>query len=153
VFRYYVIATLIVVALGSIAFAFRRTGPELNVSAHAHGTPTVETRFSAPPPAPRPFTGEGPWVLSALPECFDEHFRVRGPAAALRVKVPPSADRIAPGTTLHAGECTISIRAHDLLVDRGADRLRVPPEAALYRARGQLVLVARSGKTLEIRRY
>jgi hypothetical protein len=154
VFRYYVIAALIVVALGSIVFAFRRTGPELQISAHASGTPTVETRRAGEPaPTSRPFAGQGAWVLSALPECFDEQSRIRGPLAALRAKIPPPADRIAPGTVFRAGECTVSVRPHDLLVDRGADHVRVPPEAALYRAGGRLVLVARSGRTLEIRRY
>jgi len=45
------------------------------------------------------------------------------------------------------------VRPHDLIVRRGDDRLRVPPEAALYRVDGRLTLVARSGATVEIRRY
>jgi hypothetical protein len=38
-------------------------------------------------------------------------------------------------------------------VDRGSDRLRVPPDAALYRVDGRLVLTARADGQLEIRRY
>ena len=153
-FRYYLIATLIVVALGSIVFALRRPAPDLRISAPAAGgTPTVEQRVPENPATPRPFMGQGPWVLSALPLCFDEQSRISGPLAELRKKLPPAADRIAPGTTVHAGDCTVLVRAHDVLVERDADRLRVPPESALYRVKGHLTLVAHAGRKVEIRRY
>ena len=153
-FRYYVIATLIVVAFGSVVFALRRPAPDLRISAPvAGGTPTVETRVPEVLVTPRPFTGQGPWVLSALPDCFDEQSRVSGPAAAVAAKLPPAGDRIAPGSTLHVKNCTLLVRAHDIWVDRGPDRLRVPPEARLYQVGGRLVLSARSDGQLEIRRY
>ena len=152
--RYYLLATLIVVMIGSLIFAHRLTAPDLRVSAQATGTPTVE---SAAPPQPRStpaaFTAQGPWVLSALPACFDEQSRIRGPYAALRTKVPSPSARVAPGTTLTSGACTVQVRAHDLIVHRGEDRLRVPPDAALYRVNGRLTLVARDGAGVEIRRY
>jgi len=152
--RYYLLATLIVVVFGSIVFAHRLAPPDLRISAQPTGTPTVESPSRAEPAStPAPFSAEGPWVLSALPGCFDEQSRVSGPAALLRAKLPPSDDRIAAGTTLHVGECTLIVRAHDIWVERGTDRLRVPPEAALYRVDAHLTLVARSGETLEIRRY
>ncbi len=153
-FRYYIIATLIVVAIGGIVFAHRLTSPDLQISAQPTGTPTVETRAAPGAPATaRPFTGQGPWVFSALPGCFDEQARFRGPIGELAAKIPPLTDRIAPGTTLHAGPCTVIVRAHDIWVDRGPDRLRVPPDASLYRTGGRLVLTARTGGTIEIRRY
>jgi hypothetical protein len=151
--RYYLIATAIVVVIGGIVFAHRLATPNLKISAQASGTPTVETRVTEAPSTPRPFSGQGPWVLSALPECFDETSRVRGPAGTLGAKVPSPGDRIAPGTTLRAGDCTLLVRAHDIWVDRGADRLRVPPDAALYRVDGHLTLIVRTGAQLEIRRY
>jgi hypothetical protein len=151
--RYYLIATAIVVAIGGIVFAHRLAAPDLKISAQPSGTPTVETRVSEAPATPRPFSGQGPWVLSALPGCFDETSRVRGPVRTLAAKVPPSGDRIAPGTTLRAGDCTLVVRARDIWVDRGPDRLRVPPDAALYRVDGHLTLVVRTGGELEIRRY
>jgi hypothetical protein len=153
VLRYYVIATAIVVALGGLVFARRLTAPDLRIEARPTGTPTVETHRAEDAVAPAAFSGQGPWVLSALPECFDEQSRVRGPAAALESRVPPAADRIASGTVLMAGVCRLSVGAHDIAVARGPDRLRVPPEAALYRVGGRLVLVARTGGELEIRRY
>ncbi len=154
--RYYLLATLIVVLFGSIVFARRLVPPDLHVSAQPTGTPTVESPSRPEPPAtPGGFSAQGPWVLSALPGCFDEQSRVSGPAALLRAKVPPASARIAPGTTLRAGECTLVVHAHDIWVERGADRLRVPPDAALYREGAQLVLVAHdeTARTMEIRRY
>lgn len=151
--RYYIIATAIVVVFGSIVFAHRLAPPDLRISARPAGTPTVETRVAESPATARPFTGQGPWVLSALPGCFDEQSRVRGPLAQVELKLPPLADRVAPGTTLQVGDCTLVVRARDIWVDRGADRLRVPPDAALYRVDGRLTLAVRSGGELEIRRY
>jgi hypothetical protein len=155
VFRYYVLATLIVVAIGGIVFAHRMTSPDLQISAQPTGTPTVETRVPDAPAraTPRPFSGQGPWVFSALPGCFDEQFRARGPIGDLRSTFPPASDRIAPGTTFRVKACTVIVRAHDIWIDRGDDRLRVPPDAALYRVGTQLVLTARTGGTVEIRRY
>jgi hypothetical protein len=153
VFRYYVIATAIVVLIGSIVFAHRLAPPDLRISARPTGTPTVETRVAEAPATAPPFSGQGPWVLSALPGCFDEQSRVSGPVAAVEPRLPPPGDRIPPGTTLHAGDCTVEVRARDIWVDRGTDRLRVPPDAALYRVDGRLVLTARSDGQLEIRRY
>ncbi len=153
VVRYYIVATLIVVALGSIVFARRLAAPDLRISARATGTPTVE---SPTRPEPRSteggFSAQGPWVLSALPACFDEQSRLRGPAALVAAKIPPPSERIAPGTSLRVRACTIAVREHDVVVTRGDDRLRAP-NAALYRDAGALVLVARDGPTTEIRRY
>ena len=151
--RYYIIATAIVVVFGSIVFAHRLAPPNLRISARPSGTPTVETHVAAVPSTAPPFSGQGPWVLSALPDCFDEQSRAIGPAAALAAKVPPPGDRIAPGTTLHVAGCSLLVRPRDIWVERGADRLRVPPEAALYRVGGRLVLTVRTAGQLEIRRY
>jgi hypothetical protein len=153
VIRYYIIATAIVVVFGGIVFAHRLAQPDLQISAQPTGTPTVETHYAEAPATARPFTGQGPWVLSALPGCFDEQSRVSGPFAAVRAKLPPEADRIAPGTSLQVAACTLVVRARDIWVERGPDRLRVPPEATLYRVDGHLVLAVRTGTQLEIRRY
>jgi hypothetical protein len=155
VIRYYIIATAIVVIFGSIVFAHRLAAPDLRIAAQPTGTPTVETRTSEVPAraTARPFSGQGPWVLSALPACFDEQSRVSGPAADLAAKLPPASDRIAAGTTLEVAACTVIVRARDIWVERGGDRLRVTPDAALYRVDGRLVLAVRAGSRLEIRRY
>lgn len=152
--RYYLIATAIVVLLGSIVFAHRLVRPDLRVVGRAGGTPKPESgsRGDAAATAP-PFSGQGSWVLSALPACFDEESRVRGPAEELAAQIPPPSDRVPPGTTLHAGDCTLDVRTHDIWVTRGPDHVRVPPEAALYAVGRRYILVSRAGSTLELRRY
>ncbi len=98
-----------------------------------------------PPPF---FDGQGGWVLSALPDCFDQHSAIEGPAALVRTHVPPRRDRVPAGTMLRAGNCTVFVRAHDVWVFRGGDRLRVPPDAALFRTKAGLALVyAHAGRT------
>jgi len=152
--RYYLAATLLVVLVGGLLAAHRLGPPNLRIAGPAVGTPSVESAGRPEPPrSPPPFTGTGSWVLSALPACFDERSRVRGPATELQAKIPPSDDRIVAPATLLAGPCTLYVEPHELWVTRGPDRLRVPPEAALYRVDGRLVLVVRSGATIEIRRY
>lgn len=151
--RYYLIATVIVIVFGSIVFGHRLAAPDLKISAQPSGTPTVEQHDARVSATAQPFSGQGPWVLSALPRCFDEQSRVTGPYAELAAKLPAAADRIAPGTTLKVGECTLEVRARDIWVDRAGDRLRVPPEAMLYRVGDRLILAVHTGRQLEIRRY
>lgn len=152
--RYYLAASLIVVLVGALLAAHRLGPTDLRIAGRGEGTPTVEG--PAPPAAPRTppaFRGTGTWVLSALPACFDERARLRGPAAELAAKIPPPQTRIAAPAILAAGECTLHVEPHELWVERGPDRLRVPPDAALYRVDGRLTLVVRTGATIEIRRY
>ncbi len=153
---FFAAAAAIVVLFGSIAFARRGGPPDLKVSGPVTGTPT--------PTAERPeaggsaatrgsFLGSGSWTMSSLPECFRERERLRGPLQALRASFPPPAARISPATVVRAGDCTIVVSKHELQIARGADRLRVPPEATLYREASGLTLVYVHGQSAEIRRY
>jgi hypothetical protein len=153
--RYYLIATLIVVVLGSIAFAHRlATLREFDVTARATGTPTPTRGSGETPGVPfGDFSGEGPWVLSALPSCFVQQQSVRGTAAQLAHEIPPARLRVAPGTTLRRGNCVVTVREHDILVVRGADRLHVPAEARLYDAPKGLTLVYEHNGRTQIRVY
>ncbi|MDQ2663663.1 MAG: hypothetical protein M3Y18_06475 [Candidatus Eremiobacteraeota bacterium] len=96
--------------------------------------------------------GDAPWALSALPECLDQTRIVTGrPAYVLRhkserfVRVPPS--------TLHVADCTLIVRADSILVQRGKDRLRIPPPAQLFRFGGELALLRANAKHAELRLY
>jgi hypothetical protein len=91
--------------------------------------------------------------MSSLPECFTERKRTRGGVRAVRRAVPPARWRIAAGTRLQRGDCTVVVGADDVRIIRGADRLRVPPEAQLYRTPDGLTLVTQTGGFLEIREY
>jgi hypothetical protein len=154
--RYYLIAAVIVVAFGSIVFAHRFVTNGLKVHAVATGPPSrahgnANDGFVATP-APF-FIGQGPWVLSALPTCFVQQSSKEGPSPLLRADVPQDALRIAPGTTLHRANCTVLVRAHDVWVYRGADRLRVPPEARLYNGPQGLTLVYEHAGRTQVRVY
>jgi hypothetical protein len=151
--RFYAIAALVVVLIGSFFVAHRLATSRPRI---------VAAKSKAPPPAPHPgpnngfvttpqpsFEGEGDWVLSALPGCFDQLSSIDGPSLAVTFHVPPARERIAPGTTLRSGNCTLRVRPHDVWIYRGADRLRVPPEARLFQTKDGLTLVyEHAGRTV-----
>jgi len=152
--RYYLAAALIVLVVGSFVFGHRLRTGSWDVRAQPSGTPTITRGAGGPPPrAQEVFAGDGPWVLSALPACFDQQSAVEGTAPALQPEIPPARERIAGGTVLHRGPCTVVVRAHDLLITRGRDRLRVPPYAALYDTPKGLTLVYERSGHAEIRVY
>ena len=154
--RYYLIATVIVVAIGTVVFAHRLAAlHDFDVRSRPNPsmTPTL-TRGSGVRVTPAAtFNGEGPWVLSALPGCFDQKSSIEGPSLQLTHHVPPDAQRIRTGTTLRRGNCTVVAGEHDVWVFRGADRLRVPPEAHLYDTPEGLTLVYEHGGRTEVRIY
>ena len=151
--RFYALASLVVLALGSLVFAHRLTTGDWDVRARPQGTPTI-TRGNGETGAPAvTFAGDGPWVFSALPDCFDQQSSRIGTPQHLAPDVPPQRARLASGTQLRSGRCTVLVRDDDVLVTRGADRLRVPPHARLYRTAAGLVLVYENGERAEIRVY
>ena len=152
--RYYAAATLIVLVAGSILFGHRLRTGNWDLRARPSGTPTI-TRGAGdgPPRAQDVFVGEGPWVLSALPACFEQQSAIEGSWVALSFDIPPQRERIPSGTTLHRGPCTIVVRARDLLISRGRDRLLVPQDARLYQTPKGLVLVFERGGHAQIRVY
>jgi hypothetical protein len=154
--RYYLIATVIVVAFGSIVFAHRFAANGWKLHAEATGLPSAahgnsnEGFVATPEPF---FVGQGPWVLSALPTCFVQQSSKEGPSRLMHADVPQDAARIAPGTTLHRANCNVLVRAHDVWVYRGGDRLRVPPEARLYNGPEGLTLVYEHAGRTQVRVY
>lgn len=144
------------VAAGTIVFARRGGPPDLRISARVGGTPTPtpERPGAAPSGAPEAgFEASGSWTMSSLPSCFFEQDHLGGPLGDLRAKFPPETARIAPGSALRAGNCTVRVLAHELWISRGSDRLRVPPDARLYRRGDRLTLVSIDGRHAEIRQY
>jgi hypothetical protein len=162
VWRYYLIATLLVFGIGSVLIGVRiasapaPTAAPYDARAHSAATEPPGLPGGVRPrgePVARPFVGEGGWVLSALPACFIQQSSIEGSTQALRVDVPPARERIAPGTTFARGSCTVHVGIDDVQVERGADRLRVPPSARLYRTAKGLVLVYEHAGNAEVRRY
>ena len=154
--RYYALATLIVLLAGSALFAQRLAVQGWKLHAETRGTPSraqgnANAGFVT---TPQPFfSGQGGWVLSALPGCFDQQSSIEGPSQALVLHVPPARDRVPAGTTLHAGDCTVLVRSDDIWVSRGKDRVRVPPRASLYRVSDGLTLVYEHDGNTDVRVY
>lgn len=140
---------------GAIVFAWHGRS-DLQISDRVAGTPTPTAENADRAATPRPtetFSGSGNWTMSALPSCFEERSRARGKLADLRASFPPETRRIATGTVLRRGDCTVMVREHDIWIARGIDRVRVPPQARLYRDGDRLTLVTVDGARAEIRRY
>ena len=142
--RYYAIATVIVLAIAVV------------VTMRAHLDLPGHVNFwkaTAAPPPPTDTVGDAPWALSALPDCFVQRSETTGTQAYVDAQIPAGAQPVLDGTRLSYGPCTILVRKSELLVERGSDRLRVPPRATLYTAGNMLVLVRASGKTSILRTY
>jgi hypothetical protein len=154
--RYYLIAALIVVAFGSAVFAHRLAANGWKLHADAKGPPPPahgnanEGFVATPPPY---FIGQGGWVLSALPGCFAQQSAIEGPAQALFFHIPPARERIVPGTRIRSGNCTVLVREDDIWVYRGKDRLRIPPRARLFDTKDGLTLVYEHADRAEVRVY
>ena len=152
--RYYLAATLIVVAIGSALFAHRlalndwKLNPETKGPPRPAGSGANQGFVTTPEPY---FRGQGGWVLSALPECFEQLSSIQGRSQVLASHVPPARERIAPGTTLKSGNCSVLVRANDIWIYRGQDRLRVPPDARLYQTKNGLTLVYIHAGRTEVR--
>jgi hypothetical protein len=136
-------AALIVLAITIYATAHFRPGVPAHVNFwKATSAPHVDG-----------VSGDAPWALSALPGCFKQRSETTGKRAYVQAAMPPGMARVAPGTHLAFGDCTISVTDREVLVDRGSDHLRVPPDARLYRAGTTLVLLRMHGTTNELRIY
>jgi hypothetical protein len=151
-----VVAAAVVAVIGAVAFARRGGPPDLRITGKVVGTPTPTAQQPDAESTVAPhgaFLASGSWTMSSLPSCFFEQDHILGPVAKLRSMFPPSGERVAPGTLVHSGNCTIEVRPRELWISRGPDRLRVPPEARLYRRGNRLTLVWTSGDRAEIRDY
>lgn len=152
--RYFALATAIVLAVFAIVAALP----------HAPG-PDRQSRYSpggqTPGPAqrddrsgtPLPVSGEAPWALSALPECFRQISVARGSAAFVRAKIPRGAFRVPIGARFVSGDCRIWVRAGGANVERGANHLHIPTPLGVYVAERQLLLESDDGERGIVRTY
>jgi hypothetical protein len=142
--RYFGIATVIVLTIVVAVTMHARLG----LPAHINFW-----KVTAAPPPPEDVTGNAPWALSALPDCFTQRSETTGSASYVRARLPAGAQPVQPGTRLTYGPCTILVRDDELTVERGSDRLRVPPHATLYTIGNSLALLRTSESTTDLRIY
>jgi hypothetical protein len=137
-------------------FARRDRPVDFTVTGKVSGTPTPTAQrpdATGGAPAEGGFIASGAWTMSSLPGCFFEQSHRFGRLTELEPTFPPATQRMAAGSTIRWGACTVSVRPDQVWIARGDDRLRVPPVARLYRDGDRLVLVSIAGRQAEIRRY
>lgn len=106
------------------------------------------------PRRPAGVTGDAPWALSALPECFDQQSKSTGPQLSyILAHLPQGARMVRPPATLRYDDCTLRVQGTQVLVDRGTDHMRIPPQARLYIAPGKVALLRGSDGGYELRVY
>ena len=153
--RYFAIATIIVLAIfvAATAWTYRDAIRVRIAPTGVPAPPKAQDETSGGGRPDVPLAGDAPWALSALPDCATQGLSARGPFAYVRAKLPRDAVAIAPGTTFAFGACTILVGNGEVRVQRGFDRLRIPPLATLYRTGDGLALLRRTGKSGELRVY
>ncbi len=148
--RYYLIATALVLAGLFVASALPHGPRTAGASHYSSGTGTPgPAQHDDRPATTAPTTGEAPWALDVLPECFHELARSSGTPAFARTRRPSGARPLAPGTVLRVADCTLTIGSASGVVSRGADRLVIPPVARFYRDGGRRLVLDRSGSGRE----
>ena len=89
--------------------------------------------------------GDAPWALSALPECFTQTSKTIGTWSFVKAHLAASAIPVGVPATLRYGDCVIRTAPNVVFVDRGEDRMRVPPPAKLYYLPGTGLALLRGG--------
>ena len=154
--RYLAIATAIVVAFLAIATAL---GPKTAGNGArtkyvtATGTPGSAQRDLEVHPTPIAMTGDAPWALSALPECFKQLASRSGPPAFAEKRIARDAYRVPKQTRLEVADCVLEVGGDSAVVSRGEDRLTVPPVARFYVAGKHLILERLQAQHADVRIY
>ncbi len=151
---YYLYATILVVGALIVGGLFNRTHkPGDAVYGQATGTPSAPQPHPSPSGTPLGVHGNAPWALSALPECFVQLKKVRGPYAFVGARLPRTMRRIPAGYALKVADCTLHVGARLGVVDRGTEHLVIPPDARFYSATTHVGLLRRTGNFAELRLY
>ncbi len=148
------IATALVVAVAAIVARLPSASRPERASTYAssaRATPGIGQHDEAHATA-LPVTGDAPWALSALPECFRQLREVSGTSAYVRARTPQDVRRLDPGTTIAVADCRLLVGANDATVTRGENLLRIPG-ARLFVRGDRLVLVTREDARLTLRMY
>ena len=152
--RYYLVATLLVVGSLVVAAQFSRPAkPIETASVQSSGTPSApraQATFTFPP---RGVQGEAPWALSALPECFEQEAEAHGPLAFVRAHLPVGMHVVIAPSVLDAVDCRLRVLPGSGVVERGTERLVIPPKATFFTDGRRFALLRQAGKTAELRVY
>jgi hypothetical protein len=152
--RYYLVAMLLVVGSLVVAAHFSRPAkPIETASVQSSGTPSApraQATFTVPP---RGVHGEAPWALSALPECFEQEAEAHGPLAFVRAHLPAGMHAVIAPSVLDAADCRVRVLPRTGVVERGTERLVIPPKATFFTDGRRFALIRQTGTTAELRVY
>jgi hypothetical protein len=125
------------------------------------GSPSPPRLQAASTLSPPPVTGNAPWALSALPECFEQTGEAHGSRAFVLAHIGKGLRRIALRGGLRSADCELRVEVAALSVVRGSERMRVPALAGLYADAAvawglpayRTLAVVTGGKVWTLRRY
>jgi hypothetical protein len=153
--RYFALATAIVLGAAILVTGWvNRDALRIKIaSVYAPAEPKPQPPDAAGSAVRAGVRGDAPWALSALPECLIQTSETTGPLDYVLRHVPAGAEPVEPPATLHYGDCTIFVSGAEAFVQRGDDRLRIPPRVRFYRKGGMLVLLRETANGNELRVY
>lgn len=133
-FRYILIATVLVVGAGVIVAGYaNREQLALKIkSVYAPVPPKPVSPVASTRGVNRAFIADARWAFSALPECFTQQSHSTGPGSYVLPLLPKDARPVPAGYAVFAGDCRAFVHGTQIWIWRGADRLRIPPPARLY---------------------
>jgi hypothetical protein len=101
----------------------------------------------------RPFRGDAPWAFSALPECFRPVSKSIGPLKYVLAHLPKGSIMVPAPAIRYFSDCTVRVKGDEVEVERGVDRLRIPPPVRLYESNNLVTLLRGLAGTYEMRTY
>jgi hypothetical protein len=101
----------------------------------------------------RAFRGDAPWAFSALPECFQPVSKSVGPLKFVLAHLPKGSTMVPATATRYFSDCTVRVKGDEVDVERGVDRLRIPPPVRLYESSDSVTLLRGLAGTYEMRTY
>jgi hypothetical protein len=153
VLRYVAPSALIVLGLLAVVLAIPHRAPD-PPKAPRYADSRASPQAGGPDRDDRtaePVTGDAPWALSAVPECFRARIEYAGTMAFVRSHLPAGA-RPVSGRRRFA-DCVLEVRGATIELIRGENRLTVPPPARLYESPSGLALLQRAGSRERLRVY
>jgi hypothetical protein len=139
-FRYLVLATILVLGTVAVVAGLQRAHPPLRVaSVQSTGSPSPPRRQAGSDYRAGEATGVAPWALDTLLDCFHHVRTYEGPWAEAQARLPRDARPIPQNDKLLSGPCTLMAYAGEARVIRGA-----PPDASVdYTIPGYVAIFVR----------
>jgi hypothetical protein len=117
------------------------------------GSPSASRPQARSTLVPLDVNGNAPWALSALPDCFEEMLSARGTLPYVKAHLPAGGRAVAGSARLRSANCLLSIAPGRASVQRGTERLIVPPVTQFYAWPDRIGFVRHDARGAELRVY